>query len=155
VLRWDFGAPHESYLAFRCDPFVGRYINIENSFQLHARGRPLILTPNSRGFEGGEPFGSRAQNKISFQGVSNYEHFWGQLGVLEDSSSSPRQEFASVACRRDRRYGNVVFAEVDSLGTSIVAITRPQLTAFHALLLSLQKAADRWPRRTPPLSRTA
>jgi hypothetical protein len=84
VLRWEFGAPHESYLAFRCDPFVGRYINIENSFQLHARGQPLILTPNSGGFVGGEPFGSRAQNKISFGGDSNYEHFWGQLGELED-----------------------------------------------------------------------
>jgi len=84
VLRWNSATPRESYLAYRCDPFVGRYLNIENCFHLHALGRPLVVTPSSVGFVGGEPWGSRAFNKVSFNGLSTYEHFWGQLGVLED-----------------------------------------------------------------------
>ncbi|MBI2190776.1 MAG: hypothetical protein HYU36_02175 [Planctomycetes bacterium] len=86
VLRTDFGTDRESYVLFRCDPFVGRYLNMENSFYYYARGRPLLLNPHD-GFEGQEPFGSLADNRISFNGTSVYEHWWGQLGHLEDFQS--------------------------------------------------------------------
>jgi hypothetical protein len=44
VLRGSFGSPRESYVLYKCDPFIGRYQDQENSFYLFARGRPLILT---------------------------------------------------------------------------------------------------------------
>lgn len=82
VMRPNFGSAHESYVLYRCDPFVGRYLNEENSFYLFAKGRPLLLTPHD-GFEGHETFDTLTENKISFNGVSNYEQFCGQLGTLE------------------------------------------------------------------------
>ncbi|MGA2066783.1 MAG: hypothetical protein ABSG86_17530 [Thermoguttaceae bacterium] len=87
VLRSRPGTPGESYVLFRCDPFVGRFLNIENAFQLHARGCPLVVTPQGAGFEGDEPFGSLGRNKVSFNGNGVYEEWWGQLGVLEEFHS--------------------------------------------------------------------
>jgi len=84
VLRSRMGTERESYVLFRCEPFVGRYLNIENCFQYHAKGAPLIITPQGAGFVDDEPYGSLGRNKIGFNGTGVYEHWWGQLGVLEE-----------------------------------------------------------------------
>ena len=76
VLHAKCGTPRESYVLFRCDPFVGRYLNEENSFYLFARGRPLILTP-SDGFADIAQFSTTAENTVSFNGLGNYEQNWG------------------------------------------------------------------------------
>jgi hypothetical protein len=84
VLRSPGLGERESYLLFRCDPFVGRYVNIENGVHIYAKGRPLVVTPQGGGFEGNDPFGSLGRNKVNFNGTAVYEHWWGQLGELEE-----------------------------------------------------------------------
>jgi hypothetical protein len=101
VLRNNFGSRRESYVLYRCDPFVGRYQNEENSFYLFARGCPLILTPCD-GFVDPPNLGKLTRNKVSFNEMGNYEQFWGQLGTLERYASLGGYDYLRGVVQGDR-----------------------------------------------------